>query len=111
MYGACQPGHSRNKIEPCSNGQREQCWPRQCLRDFERASYSVHHAPLLALTTSRETFKKSMALKTNGMIQERLKAHRPRVLCAENANCFPFNGQFPFQEADEVNCETKVLNF
>ena len=54
MYGACQPGHSRNKIEPCSNGQRQQCWPRQS---------SVHHAPLLALTTSHETFKKSMALK------------------------------------------------
>lgn len=102
MYGACQPGHSRNKIEPCSNVQREQCWPRQS---------SVHHAPLLALTTSHGTFKKSMALKTKGTIQDRLEAHRQRVLCAENANCFPFNGQFPFQEADEVNCETKVLNF
>lgn len=47
-----------------------------------------------------------MALKRNGTIQEKAGSHKASPLC-ENANCFPFNGQFPFQEADEVNCEAE----
>lgn len=70
----------------------------------------LHH-PLLAQTTSHRTFKMSVALERNGKTQERLEAHQEAsILCAENVNCFPFNGQSSLQEADEVICETKVLH-
>lgn len=52
----------------------------------------------------------SMALERNGTIQDRLEAQQAEgIFCAENANCFPLNGQSTLQETDEVHCETKVL--
>lgn len=51
-----------------------------------------------------------MALERNGTIQETLEAQQAEdIFCAENANCFPFNGQSTLQKTDEVNCKTKVL--
>lgn len=51
-------------------------------------------APFPAQTNSHGIFKLSVALESSGTIQERLEAHQAEsILCAENANCFPFNRQ------------------
>lgn len=64
--------------------------------------------PPAARTTSQGTFKMSMALESNSTTQESPPGER--ILCVQNATCFPFNGQPVLQQADEVDGERKVFD-